>query len=87
MTAPMNANLMPTPEGESDRRQAIAFILDAFDAGREAGIEDKALTRAALFQSIMAIVEELGEEGAARFLRTSAQGVQSGYYSRAGQVN
>ena len=87
MTAPMNANLMPTPERESDRRQAIAFMLDAFDAGREAGIEDRALTRAALFQSIMSMVEELGEEGAARFLRTSAQGVQSGYYSRAGQVN
>jgi hypothetical protein len=35
----------------------------------------------------MHIVDELGEEGAARFLRTSARGVQSGYYSRADTVN
>lgn len=75
------------PDRESDRRTAIAFMLDAFDAGFEAGIERQALTRAALFQSIMHIVEELGEEDAARFLRTSAKGVQSGYYSRATSVN
>jgi hypothetical protein len=81
------ASTPPAPEQESDRREAIAFMLDAFDAGREAGIENRALTRAALFQSIMHIVDELGEEGAARFLRTSARGVQSGYYSRADTVN
>ena len=70
----------PTPEG--DRRAAIAFMLDAFDAAREAGIADGALSRAALFQSIMRMVEELGEAGAARFLQASAEGVERGYYSR-----
>ena len=72
---------------DPDRRAAIAFMLDAFDAGCEAGIAKGSLIRAALFQSIMQIVEELGEEDAARFLQTSARGVQSGYYSRPGRVN
>ncbi|MEQ8656637.1 MAG: hypothetical protein RIC24_04920 [Hyphomicrobiales bacterium] len=76
-----------TPDQNSDRREAIAFMLEAFDAGREAGIENRELTRAALFQSIMHIVDELGEEGAARFLLTSAKGVQSGYYSRVDSIN
>ncbi|WP_375571002.1 hypothetical protein ABWH92_00080 [Ahrensia marina] len=76
-----------TSDPESDRREAIAFMLEAFDAGREAGIENHALSRAALFQSIMRIVEELGEEDAARFLRTSAKGVQSGYYTRGDVLN
>jgi len=83
----LSAATSSAPEPESDRREAIAFMLEAFDAGREAGIENRALSRAALFQSIMHIVDELGEEGAARFLLTSAKGVQSGYYSRADSIN
>lgn len=67
---------------DSQRRDAIAFMLDAFDAAREAGIADNALSRAALFQAIMHIVEELGEDGAARFLLTSARGVERGFYTR-----
>lgn len=69
------------PQGDMQRREAIAFMLDAFDAAREAGIEDQALSRAALFQAIMRMVAELGEEGTARFLLTSAQGVERGYYT------
>jgi hypothetical protein len=80
-------NTSNLPDNDTDRREAIAFMLDAFHAGHEAGIEQRALSRAALFQSIMRIVEELGEDGAARFLLTSAKGVQSGYYSRATSVN
>ncbi|MFK7793700.1 MAG: hypothetical protein AB8B88_13640 [Devosiaceae bacterium] len=83
----MTSSAPQTAKPDTDRREAIAFMLDAFDAGREAGIEGGALTRAALFQSIMHIVDELGEEGAARFLRTSAKGVQLGCYSRATSVN
>ncbi|MEM6712524.1 MAG: hypothetical protein AAF590_09615 [Pseudomonadota bacterium] len=74
-------------DNDEDRRVAIAFMLEAFDAGCDAGIDKGSLTRAALFQSIMQIVDELGEEDAARFLRISAVGVQSGYYSRADQIN
>lgn len=74
-------------QSDAERREAIAFMLDAFDAGRQAGIEHRALSRAALFQSIMHMVEDLGEEAAARFLLTSARGVQSGYYSRASVLN
>ncbi|MEM6381063.1 MAG: hypothetical protein AAF739_00175 [Pseudomonadota bacterium] len=69
-------------EPETERRAAIAFVLDAFDAAHKAGIGRSALSRAALFQAIMQIVDELGEEGAARFLQTSATGVERGYYSR-----
>lgn len=82
-----SASTPSPPDQDTDRREAIAFMLEAFDAGREAGIEHRALSRAALFQSIMHIVDELGEEGAARFLLTSAKGVQSGYYSRADSIN
>ena len=83
----ISASECATTTNDSERRAAIAFMLDAFDAGQEAGIENRALSRAALFQAIMRIVDELGEEGAARFLRASAQGVQSGYYSRPDTVN
>lgn len=71
-----------TTANDTQRREAIAFMLDAFDAAREAGIADTALSRAALFQAIMRMVEELGEDGAARFLLTSAQGVERGFYTR-----
>ncbi len=78
----------PSPTAQdAERRDAIAFVLEAFDVAREAGIEEHALSRAALFQAIMHMVDELGEEGAARFLRASAKGVQSGYYSRVGSIN
>ena len=85
MTDP--ASLPPDSDEASERREAIAFMLDAFAAGRAAGIETQALSRAALFQSIMRMVDELGEDGAARFLLTSAKGVQSGYYSRPDSIN
>ena len=62
-------------------------MLDVFDAGDGAGIEQTALSRAALFQAIMRMVDELGEEGTVRFLRASAEGVRLGYYSRADSVN
>ena len=83
----LSAPTLSTADPEADRREAIAFMLEAFDAGREAGIEDRALSRAALFQSIMHMVDELGEEGAARFLRASAKGVQCGYYTRSDVLN
>lgn len=67
---------------DPERRAAIAFMLDAFDAAREAGIADGALSRAALFQAIMRMVAELGEVAAARFLMASVEGVERGYYSR-----
>lgn len=79
-----NAN---TSANDSQRREAIAFMLDAFDAAREAGIADTALSRAALFQAIMRMVDELGEDGTARFLRTSVQGVERGFYTRPSQCN
>ena len=72
----------PPTSTDHKRRAAIAFVMDAFDAAREAGIEEAALSRAALFQAIMRMVDELGEEGAARFLQTSVEGVERGYYSR-----
>lgn len=78
-SAPLSAE---TTANDAQRRKAIAFMLDAFDAAREAGIADTALSRAALFQSIMRMVEELGEEGAAKFLLTSAHGVERGFYTR-----
>lgn len=71
-----------TSHSDTQRREAIAFMLDAFNAAREAGIADNALSRAALFQAIMRMVEELGEDGAARFLLTSVQGVERGFYTR-----
>lgn len=73
--------------GDAQRREAIAFMLDAFDAAREAGLADKAVSRAALFQAIMRMVEELGEDGAARFLLTSAEGVERGFYTRSDVLN
>lgn len=83
-SATLNAD---TSASDAQRRDAIAFMLDAFDAAREAGIADKALSRAALFQAIMRMVEELGEDGAARFLLTSAQGVERGFYTRSDVLN
>lgn len=76
-----------TSSGDAQRRKAIAFMLDAFDAAREAGIADKALSRAALFQAIMRMVEELGEDDTARFLLTSAEGVERGFYTRSDVLN
>ena len=91
VTASSNPTSKPEPadsQGSREhRRAAISFMLDAFDAGDDAGIEQTALSRAALFQAIMRMVEELGEEGTAQFLRASAEGVRSGYYSRADTVN
>ncbi|MBV6658136.1 MAG: hypothetical protein KI785_10265 [Devosiaceae bacterium] len=78
----LRSSLRVAGEADTERRAAIAFVLEAFDAAREAGIGDQALSRAALFQAIMQIVDELGEEGAARFLLTSARGVERGYYTR-----
>ncbi|MEM1289752.1 MAG: hypothetical protein AAGH60_15490 [Pseudomonadota bacterium] len=75
-------NPTPTGDRESQRLAAIAFVMEAFDAARDAGIGTHELSRAALFQAIMRMVDEIGEEAAARFLHTSATGVQRGYYSR-----
>lgn len=89
-SAPTSISAPETADPHSasaQRRAAIAFMLDAFHAGDDAGIEQTALSRAALFQAIMRMVEELGEEGTARFLRVSAEGVRSGYYSRADRIN
>lgn len=76
-----------TTANRAQRREAIAFMLDAFDAARDAGIADKALSRAALFQAIMRMVEELGEQDAARFLLASAEGVERGFYTRGDVLN
>jgi hypothetical protein len=84
---PLIAPIPTAEKTELTRRRAIAFMLDAFDAAEAAGIEGRALSQAALFQAIMRIVEDLGEEEAAKFLRTSARGVQSGYYTRADCLN
>lgn len=76
-----------TTANDAHRREAIAFMLDAFEAARDAGIAEPELSRAALFQAIMRMVEELGEEGAARFLKTSVQGVERGFYTRSDVLN
>ena len=71
----------------SERARAIAFMLDAFEAAERAGLPNRDVALAAMFQAIMHMVDQVGEDDAIKLLNTSAEGVRRGYYTRPDTIN
>jgi len=69
---------------ESDREErqlALEYVAEAWNAAEDDGIEANALAHASLFAAITTLVQEFGEEAAAKLIGTLPDRIRSGEYN------
>lgn len=68
-------------EGDDERRVALEYLAEAWNAAEDDGVESAALAHASLFTALAALVNAHGEDATAELVAALPERIRSGEYS------